>query len=91
MAESCVISMACHALLGDTLSHAVDEACHHEDRVQVPLLLQVPPLCPPPGEGEPFSVLPSKLNDPVEGQGDHSMEEDLGCYGDKTKAAASSS
>ena len=73
------------------MSHAVDEASHHEDRVKVPLLRQSYPACPSPGKWEPLAILPSKLNDPEEDQGDQSMEEDLSCQEQKTKAAASSS
>ena len=70
-----------------TLSHAVDEACNHEDRVKVPLLLQVPLLFSLPGKGKPLAI-PAVLNDPVKGQGKHSMEEDLGQEGEETKTAA---
>ena len=59
-----------------TLPHAVDEACDHEDRVEVPLLVQVPHLLAPEGEGEAHGV-PAVLDDPVEREGELPVEKDL--------------
>ena len=74
----------------DTLSHAVDEACHHEHRVKVPQPLQVHSLCHTPGEGKPLSI-PVELKDPVQGQGKHSMKEDLGKDVEEAEAVAGTS
>ena len=51
-----------------TLAHAVDEACYHQDGVEVPLLLQVLLQNPPEGEGQALGV-PPVLDDPVESEG----------------------
>ena len=74
----------------DTLSHAVDEACHHEHRVKVPQPLQVHSLCHTPGEGKPLSI-PAILNNPVECQGNHSMKEDFDQDDEKAETAAGTS
>ena len=68
-----------------TLAHAVDEASHHEDRVKVPLLLQVYPPRTSPGKWKPLAILPAELNDPIQDQGEEAMEEDLGCQEQKSK------
>ena len=70
----------------DTLAHTVDEASHHQDRVKVPQLLRIIFLGPTPGKGKSLPI-PSVLDDPVEGQRNHSVQEDLGQEGKDTQAA----
>ena len=58
------------------MPHAVDEPSDHEDWVQVPLLVQVTHLLAPEGEGEAHGV-PAVLDDPVEGEGELPVQQDL--------------
>ena len=73
-----------------TLSHAVDEAGDHEDGVEVPLLVQVAHLLAPEGEGEAHGV-PAVLDDPVEGEGELPVEQDLDQEGHQAETASGAS
>ena len=72
-----------------TLSHAVDEAGDHKDRVEVPLLVQVAHLLSPEGEGEAHGV-PAVLDDPVESEGELPVEQDLDQEGHQAETAPGS-
>ena len=74
-----------------TLTHAVDKAGDHEDGVEVPLLLQVSLQLPPEGEGEALGRVPPVLYDPVESEGQLTMEEDLDQQGQHAETAARTS
>ena len=75
----------------NTLSHAVDEASNHEDRVKVPQLLWVLlTSCPTPSKGKALPI-PPVLNNPVQSQGQDSMKKNLCQECQKTQAAARSS
>ena len=72
------------------MTHAVDEACDHEDWVEVPLLVQVAYLLAPEGEGEAHGV-PAVLDDPVEGEGELAVEQDLDQERHQAETAAGAS
>ena len=74
-----------------TLPHAVDEAGDHEDGVEVPLLLQVSLLRPAEGEGETLGGVPPVLDDPVEGEGQLPVQEDLDQQGQHSEATPGAS
>ena len=59
-----------------TLTHTIDEASNHEDRVKVPLLVKISLFSSPESERETLSI-PSVLNYPVEGESKLPVQEDL--------------
>ena len=75
----------------NTLSHAVDKASNHEDRVKVPQLLWIIlTSCPTPSKGKALPI-PPVLNNPVESQGQDSMKKNLCHECKETQEAARSS